>query len=237
METIIVALPELKRNIIVELDRKKMKTCRLKVYPNQRVVLAIPHSVPINWAERFLKEKSKWIERKLKSFQETMGYAATTEIKNGYSIKLLGEDMIFVLSRYDKDLVLTEGKKIYIYCRTPEDQEKVEKWWRKQAKCIIEERVKYWYPIIEKYNMEFPRISIRKMKTLWGSCSVERQVITFNFYLIKARIPYIDYVVLHELVHFLYPNHGKCFYDFLSNYMPDWKERKRVLDRDVVHGI
>ena len=114
METIIVALPELKRNIIVELDRKKMKTCRLKVYPNQRVVLAIPHSVPINWAERFLKEKSKWIERKLKSFQETMGYAATTEIKNGYSIKLLGEDMIFVLSRYDKDLVLTEGKKIYI---------------------------------------------------------------------------------------------------------------------------
>lgn len=75
------------------------------------------------------------------------------------------------------------------------------------------------------------------MKTLWGSCSVARQAVTFNFYLIKARMPYIDYVVLHELVHFLYPNHSKHFYAFLSNHMPDWKERKLVLDQDVVHGL
>ena len=55
--------------------------------------------------------------------------------------------------------------------------------------------------------------------------------------MIKARMPYIDYVVLHELVHFLYPNHSKHFYAFLSNHMPDWKERKFVLDQDVVHGL
>ena len=43
--------------------------------------------------------------------------------------------------------------------------------------------------------------------------------------------------VAEELVHFLYPNHSKHFYAFLSNYMPDWKERKLVLDQDVVHGL
>ena len=75
------------------------------------------------------------------------------------------------------------------------------------------------------------------MKTLWGSCSVNRGIITLNFYLIKAGIPYIDYVVLHELTHFLYPNHSKQFYMFLSNYMPDWKERKQVLDQDIVHEL
>ena len=71
----------------------------------------------------------------------------------------------------------------------------------------------------------------------WGSCSVSRNVVTFNQYLMKAKPACIDYVVLHELVHLIYPNHSKRFYDFLSIHMPDWKERKRMLDMDVVHGL
>ncbi|MDR1700473.1 MAG: DUF45 domain-containing protein [Lachnoclostridium sp.] len=38
-------------------------------------------------------------------------------------------------------------------------------------------------------------------------------------------------------MHFLYPNHSKQFYYFLSSYMPDWKDRKKMLDLDVVHGL
>lgn len=241
MEMISITLPESKNTTNVYLDRKEMKTCRLKVYPDQRIVLSLPHSVPLEWAESFLTEKSDWIERKLQSFKKTVGYAATTEIRNGYSIKLLGEDMIFVLSQCEKERVYSEGKTIHICCRTPDNKDHVKNlflsWWRKQAKGILEDRVRFWYPIIEKYGIEMPKISVRKMKTLWGSCSVARHTVTFNFYLIKARMPYIDYVVLHELVHFLYPNHSKHFYAFLSNHMPDWKERKLVLDQDVVHGL
>jgi predicted metal-dependent hydrolase len=44
-------------------------------------------------------------------------------------------------------------------------------------------------------------------------------------------------VALHELSHFLYPNHGKAFYDFLTLYMPDWRERKKILDNDVARGL
>lgn len=241
METINITLPESKSSAIVYLDRKKMKTCRLKVYPDQKIVLSLPRYVSDEWAESFLTEKSRWIELKLQSFKRTVGYAATTDIRNGYSIKMLGEDMIFVLTQCEKEHVYSEGKTIHICCRLPDDQDHVkrlfENWWRKQAKSILEDRVNYWYPIIEKYGVVMPRTSVRKMKTLWGSCSVARHVVTFNFYLIKARMPYIDYVVLHELVHFLYPNHSKHFYAFLSNYMPDWKERKLVLDQDVVHGL
>ena len=223
METICITLPTFGSAVTVNLDRKKMKTCRLKVYPNQKIVLSLPQSAPDAWAESFLMEKSGWIESKLQSFQKTVGYAATKEIRNGYSIRMLGEDMIFALSQCEKECVYAEGKKIRICCKSPEDQAHVkqlfEAWWRRQAKEILQE------------------LSIRKMKTLWGSCSVARHVITFNFYLIKARTPYIDYVVLHELVHFLYPNHSKQFYAFLSNYMPDWKERKLVLDQEVVHEL
>ncbi len=241
MEIINITLPESKSSAIVYLDRKKMKTCRLKVYPDQKIVLSLPRFVSNEWAESFLTEKSRWIELKLQSFKRTVGYAATTDIKNGYSIKMLGEDKIFVLTQCEKERVYSEGKTIHICCRLPDNQEHVkrlfENWWRRQAKSILEDRVRYWYSTIEKYGVVLPKTSVRKMKTLWGSCSVSRHVVTFNFYLIKARMPYIDYVVLHELVHFLYPNHSKHFYAFLSNYMPDWKERKLVLDQDVVHGL
>ena len=55
-------------------------------------------------------EKSDWIESKLQSFQKTVGYAATKEIRNGYSIRMLGEDMIFALSQCEKECVYAEGK-------------------------------------------------------------------------------------------------------------------------------
>ncbi len=241
MEKVSIKLPSSGKSIEVQLERKQMKTCRIKVYPDQTVVLSLPTTVPYECAESFLNEKGGWIETKLDIFKRTSGYAATTEIKNGYSVKMLGEDMLFSVSECNYNRVYLEGKTIHICTTTPADQERLvtqfESWWKKQAEAIITDRVEYWYPVIKKYGVEKPQLYIRKMRTLWGSCSVPRQAITFNFYLIKARIPYIDYVVLHELVHFLYPNHSKQFYAFLSNYMPDWKERKQVLDQEVVHGL
>lgn len=241
METIRITLPSSKKSVEVRLDRKAMKTCRLKVYPSQEIVLALPQTVPTAWAESFLEEKGAWIEAKLEIFRKTAGYAATEQIKDGFSVRFLGEDMLFTVTECEKETVYLDGRTICICCRDVQDQEKIQKlfenWWRRQAKTILQERTEYWYPVIKKYGIPMPQIAVRKLKTLWGSCSVNRGVVTFNFYLIKARIPYIDYVILHELTHFLYPNHSKEFYRFLSNYMPDWKDRKHVLDHDIVHGL
>lgn len=239
-ETITITLPSSGGTAAVLLERKKMKTCRLKVYPEQRVVLSLPRTVSRDWAEKFLRDRSAWIEAKLQLFQKTVGSATPVEIKDGASIKMLGKDMVFSVAACGKDDVYAEGETIHICSRTPDDREKVksqfEKWWREQARRLLEERVRHWYPVIETYGVGMPKVAVRKMKTLWGSCSVSRRVVTFNFYLLKAPLPYLDYVVLHELVHFLHPNHSKSFYAFLAQYMPDWKERKNMLDRTVAPG-
>ena len=241
MENILIVLPKSRKEIFVSVDRKEMKTCRLKVYPDQAVIIAVPKSVSAEWINSFLVQKSEWIEKKLTLFSVTEGYASTNEIRNGFSIKMFGEDLIFSVSRSSKNFIYREGKNICIASANPNDQSKLmrqfEAWWRKESLSFLEEHVTNYYPIIEKYGKDRPKIQIRKMKTLWGSCSIDRGVITFNQYLTKAKPACIDYVILHELVHFIYPNHSKQFYDFLGIYMPDWKERKRVLDLDVVHGL
>lgn len=241
MEIMEVNLPNSKKKVEVVIQRKKMKSCRLKAYPTQELVFAGPLSVPKEWIEQFLNDKAVWIEKKLEIFSQTTGYASTTEIHNGQSIKMLGEDIIIGVTRSNKEAVIHEGKTIHICCLDVNDQIRLialfEKWWRREALRFIETRVDALYPIIRKYGKSRPKVRLRKMKTLWGSCSVKKTVVTFNQYLFKASPAYIDYVILHELIHFLYPNHSKQFYDFLSIYMPDWKERKKVLDMEVVHGL
>lgn len=241
MEIIEITLPVSGRKHRVGIDRKQMKTCRLKVYPDRTVVIAVPQTIPSDWIKDFLIQKSPWIENKIEHFSKTTGYAATTEIRNGQSIKMLGEDLIFSVSSGSKAAIYKEGKKICISVPDVESQQKMlrlfEKWWRREALLILQEKVDALYPIIGKYGIEKPQIALRKMKTLWGSCSVDRSTVTFNQYLIKAKPACVEYVVLHELVHFLYPNHSKKFYDFMSIQMPDWRERKRVLDLEVVHGL
>lgn len=241
MENLLITLPVSKREIVVSVERKKMKTCRLKIYPNQTVAISVSSNVPTEWIQNFLTQKAVWIEKKLERFSATSGYASTSEIRSGYSIKMFGEDLIFSVCESPKNFIYREAKTICIGSPDANNQEKLmkqfEKWWRKESVDFLEKRVIEFYPIIKKYGKALPQIQIRKMKTLWGSCSINRQVVTFNQYLIKARPACIDYVVLHELVHFIYPNHSKQFYDFLSIYMPDWRERKKILDQDVVHGL
>lgn len=218
-----------------------MKSCRLKVYPGQRVRLSIPTRVSTKWAESFLREKSSWIEAKLEFFQQTAGDTAAGGIGDGRAAKLLGEDIFFSITECEKNHIWREGGTIHIGVRAPDDQGKVkavfEAWWRGQAQAILEERVDRWYPVIEPYGIERPRVAVRKMRTLWGSCSVHRHVVTFNFDLIKAPLPCVDYIVLHELAHFIHPNHSRQFHDFLSRYMPDWKGRKRLLNQSVAPGV
>lgn len=241
MESVFIVLPSSGKSIFVKIDRKHMKTCRLKVYPDQSVHFSVPNSVPGEWITKYLNQKSEWIEQKIDLFAETTGYASTNEIRNGFSIRMFGEDLLFSVSESSKNYIYREGRNICIGNNNPNDQvnlmSQFETWWRKESLAFLEKRIKEYYPIIKKYGKPLPKIQLRKMRTLWGSCSINRGVITFNQYLIKAKPACIDYVVLHELVHFIYPNHSKQFYDFLSIYMPDWKMRKKALDQDVVHGL
>ena len=82
-----------------------------------------------------------------------------------------------------------------------------------------------------------PQIKVRNMKSIWGSCTTTGSAIRLNLQLMKADEACIEQVILHELLHFRYPNHGKSFYDLLEQLMPDWKERKERLEKNFKDGV
>ncbi len=75
----------------------------------------------------------------------------------------------------------------------------------------------------------FPnKIGFRKNKTRWGSCS-GRNNLSFNIYLAKTPVEFIEYVVVHELAHIKHKNHSKEFWQLVEKFMPDYKLRQNMI--------
>ncbi|MBO6119888.1 MAG: DUF45 domain-containing protein [Lachnospiraceae bacterium] len=102
----------------------------------------------------------------------------------------------------------------------------------KQKRELIQRIAKY----VEKneilLNTKINRYSLRKMKTLWGSCSYNEKTIRFNSLLYYMSDYFLEYIVLHEMAHLFIPNHSEKFYNLIKKYLPDykmrWKEHKKV---------
>lgn len=95
----------------------------------------------------------------------------------------------------------------------------------KTAKEIIPERVEYFSALMNLYPTG---IKITRAKKRFGSCNAKNSV-CFSCFLMNYPMKAVDYVVVHELAHIRYHNHGRNFYNLISHYMPDYKQREKLL--------
>ena len=68
------------------------------------------------------------------------------------------------------------------------------------------------------------------MKTKWGTCNPEKRRIWLNLELVKKNETFLEYVVLHEMVHFFERTHNDNFVVYLDKYMPKWRTLKQNLN-------
>lgn len=94
---------------------------------------------------------------------------------------------------------------------------------------ILCRAVERTYPLVIPLGVVRPQVRLRKMRSQWGNCHWLQGCITLNTALASCPEHLQDYVVLHELVHFLHHDHGPGFYGTMDRLMPDWKQRRREL--------
>lgn len=102
---------------------------------------------------------------------------------------------------------------------------------KNECERIFNERVKICYNLFEE-DIPYPKVMIGKMKRKWGYCNKRQELIKLNFELIKYSIDEIDYVIIHELCHFLEFNHSKNFWKYVKKYKPNYKENTKVLKEE-----
>ncbi len=114
----------------------------------------------------------------------------------------------------------------YLYVKS---KEMLERWLKKETKKVFMERLDYWYQQFEE-EIPYPKLKIRKMKTRWGVCNKRDNSVTLNSRLMKYDPRTIDYVVVHELSHFIHFDHSRAFWDTVKKYYPMYKQVSKMLE-------
>ena len=93
---------------------------------------------------------------------------------------------------------------------------------------IYKERLDYWYNVFEE-DIPVPNLKIRNMTSRWGVCNIKNHNVTLNYQLSKYDSSCLDYVIVHELSHFIHPNHSRDFWSLVGKYYPKYKECRKML--------
>lgn len=116
-----------------------------------------------------------------------------------------------------------ENGKLYI-----KDKNKLDQALKYLSEPIFLKRLDYIYNLFEE-SIPYPTLKIRKMTSRWGVCNRKNITITLNSDLIKFDYRHIDYVIIHELSHFIHFNHSKSFWELVSKYCPEYKILRKSL--------
>ena len=92
-----------------------------------------------------------------------------------------------------------------------------------------EELLRRLYPAFAPYGVPEPTLRFREMKSRWGSCIPSKRVITINLRLALCPEECLEYILVHELCHFLQADHSAKFYAWMDCFLPDWRQRRRRL--------
>lgn len=81
---------------------------------------------------------------------------------------------------------------------------------------------------VARVGVKVPQIHLRQMSRKWASISTSGRL-TLNTELLDLSKELGEFVIVHEVVHIIAPNHGKVFKSFMFAYLPDWQEREQRL--------
>jgi len=223
------------KTIEFSLSRKERKHIRINVLPDFSVEVIAPIEKQIDDILFRVRKRATWILKQQRYFQQFHPFEPVKEYVSGETHKYLGRQYRLKVSDSNKNQVKLKGKYITVLSKDKSDSELTKnllnEWYRTLAKRRFTKIIDNYTEKLRKYDINKPKLTIRQMKTRWGSCSKNNEHIILNLELVKAPIHCIEYVIMHELCHLKYPEHTKEYYQFLTMMMPDWKQRKLRLEK------
>lgn len=228
---------ELESGIIeFKVEYRKRKTLSIKITPPDTIVVISPIGVSEDKLKEIVKNKGKWIVKKLDELKDIDYKSLNKDFKNDETFMYLGKDYTLNIV-IDKDLKdpVTKLHENNLFLYTPKRDKVIikkalELFYREKCTERIIERVNYYKDIIGKS----PRIvKVKEQKKRWGSCT-SRGDIYFNWRIIMAPPNVVDYIVVHEMCHLIHLNHSKEFWNSVKTIIPNYEEYKKWLKK---HGI
>ena len=210
------------RTVEYELQRKWIRNLWLRLRADGSVLVSAPLFTTDAAVERFLLRKRDWLLQRLE-IKESSPDIPERAVLWGEELRLARR------AGKRRGVTLSEGV-LTVTLPDPESAEDCRRALAQWQKRVCAERIealcRQYYPAFERRGVAFPSLSFRRMKTRWGSCRPQKGALSFNTRLAELPPDCADYVVVHELAHFLQANHSPAFYAEVERVLPDWKARR-----------
>lgn len=222
------------RKLFFNIERtNRRKTVGIKVEWGANVVVYSPLFLKIDNIKEIIRKRARWIVAQQELVKNTVFLGSTKEFVSGETFSYLGRQYRLKVVRSDyqnnRGCKLVGGRfvvKINRHLSGEKAKEHVREalsdWHFKRAEEKIPERVNIY---IKRLGKQPEKIEIKNHKKRWGSCS-RNGVVRFNWKIVMAPVTVLDYVLVHELCHLIYPHHSDQFWKKVGAIIPDYDKRR-----------
>jgi predicted metal-dependent hydrolase len=184
--------------------------------------------ITLKQLEKLLLKKASWISNAQKKITEKKG--KHIDFSPNSELYYLGKAYRIQLKQHDKKrskLTFDSTSFTLHYYQYDEIafQKQINRFYKDKAQAYLPKYVETW---AQKMQVTYGKLSFRKTKRQWGSCSAKNDL-SFNTMLMKLPENVIQYIIVHELSHIKHKHHQKAFWDHVAHYMPNYKEEIATL--------
>jgi predicted metal-dependent hydrolase len=199
---------------------KRARRVRVNVRDHTDVEVVLPAHAPEGAAAAAVRELSPWIERRLSEGRRALALLAE---RDG-TVPYLGTSLELV-PQPGRTRAHLNGERLFV--PVGDYRPTVERLYRRLAR---EEVAKRLDSAVGQVGASYSGLSIRAQSTRWASCSA-KGAMSFNWRLLLAPEPVLDYVVWHEVCHLQIRDHSPRFWALVESRYPGWREQRDWLRR------
>lgn len=220
-------------DITIDVIQKDIKNIHLSVNPpSGDVRISAPLNMSLDAIRVFAIEKLVWIKSERKKFLEQEREPAREFLERESHYVWGKRYLLEIIETNETPSVELKHSSLVLNVRDGSDRKKMkallDEWYRRLIKDAVPE-------IMAKYSsrlkVSVDRLFVQDMKTQWGGCNPSRNNIRLNTDLARKAPEYLEYVVLHEMVHLLEPTHNARFTALMDLHMPNWRQYRDELNR------
>lgn len=197
-----------------------------------KVVVRSPPGVTEKVLHQFLREKSVWVQQKIHAQQQMLEAIPQYNYSAGSRLPYLGRELSLILGTGSEARVVLHDQQLHVLLSrrrrlsVPEQTRRlVHAWYQQQALKLLTDKTDV---LAAQMNLHHIGVNIRTTRSKWGHCT-SRGAIQYNWQIILAPEPIVDYLVAHEVSHLRHHNHSRAFWQLVESVCPDYVQYRAWL--------
>lgn len=219
-------------DIAIEVTRKAVRNVHLSVHPpDGRVTLVAPSETRLEVARAYAIAKLGWIRDQQKKLENQAREMPRQYIERESHYLWGRRYLLSVEERASHPGVKLDHKRIILTVRPGSDRAKraavMHTWHRRLMHEAVPPLIEQWE---RRLGVKVSGYFLQRMKTKWGSCNPKAGNIRLNTELVKKPKDLLEYIIVHEMLHLIEPNHSERFVSLMTEYFPGWREARDELN-------